>query len=338
MTPVAPSSLVVPEQEQHTTARARRGRQGARYRTQRIVHLCRMSYQGKLKRYLLILDRLQRPASFVELKDHLEEQGFELSPRTLQRDLEEIRVELGIEVAYERGANHYTVQKGKEDHAGVLMLLERAQLMELVNTNGKGFRELNRVVRFEELGRLRGIQHLAPLLKAIRERREVVVSYRKFQEEGLKEYRVQPHLLKEYRGRWYLLARSESHTRPIALGVDRIEKLDVQRTKFARTGDAVPDFYDHIIGVDATPGKAERIVLRFDPVEAKYVKSLPLHPTQKVEKEDKGGVTISLFVMPNIELQQALMGWGASVQVLEPKHLAKTIKQAHKAAVGRYKG
>ena len=297
-----------------------------------------MSYQGKLKRYLLILDRLQRPASFVELKAHLEDHGFELSPRTLQRDLEEIRVELGIEVDYDRGANHYAILKGKEDHAGVLLLLERAQLMELVSASGKGLRELHRVVRFEELGRLRGIQHLAPLLRAIRERKEVLIQYRKFHEEEVKEYRVQPHLLKEYRGRWYLLARSAKHTQPIALGVDRIEKLEVQRTKFARSGDAVADFYDHIIGVDASPGMAERIVLHFDPLEAKYVKSLPLHSTQKIEKEDKSGVTISLFVMPNIELQQTLMGWGASVQVLEPKHLAKTIRQAHKAAAARYKG
>lgn len=197
--PGALGGAVVPEQWIHCLCVPGSTSGVQDYWTRRIVHLCRMSYQGKLKRYLLILDRLQRPASFVELKAHLEDHGFELSPRTLQRDLEEIRVELGIEVAYERGANHYTVKKGKEDHAGVLMLLERAQLMELVNTNGKGFHELNRVVRFEELGRLRGIQHLAPLLKAIRERREVVVSYRKFQEEGLKEYRVQPHLLKEYR-------------------------------------------------------------------------------------------------------------------------------------------
>jgi predicted DNA-binding transcriptional regulator YafY len=297
-----------------------------------------MSYRGKLKRYLLILDRLQHPASFVELKSHLEDHGLELSPRTLQRDLEEIRVELGIEVAYERGANHYTVQKGKEDHAGVLMLLERAQLMELVSASGKGLRELHKVVRFEELGRLQGIQHLAPLLRAIRERREVVVTYRKFQEEGDKEYRVQPHLLKEYHGRWYLLARSAKHPQPIALGLDRMDKLVVQRTKFTRKGDEVADFYDHVIGVDASPGKPERIVLRFDPVQAKYIKSLPLHPTQQVAKEDKQGTVISLYVMPNIELLQQIMGWGASVQVLEPKSLAKTIRQAHKAAVARYKG
>jgi len=57
-----------------------------------------MSFQGKLKRYLLILERLQRPSSFSELHDHLYEHGFELSQRTLQRDINGLRDEFGIEV------------------------------------------------------------------------------------------------------------------------------------------------------------------------------------------------------------------------------------------------
>jgi predicted DNA-binding transcriptional regulator YafY len=297
-----------------------------------------MSYRAKLKRYLLILERLRRPASFAELKDHLEQQGFELSPRTLQRDIEEIRVELGIEVVYDRGANAYTMVGGTEaDRESVLNLLERAQLMELVSVDGKGLRELNRIVRFEELGRLRGLQHLAPLVRAIRERRETEVVYHKFQEDGEKRYRLQPHLLKEYHGRWYVLGRTAKHPRPIALGLDRIASVTLLRERFLRKGDEVAEFYDHLIGVDASPGKAERVVLQFEPVQANYIKALPLHPTQQVEQEDKHGTTISLFVMPNIELQQTLLGWGASVKVIAPKHLAKTLRQAHKAAAVRYK-
>ena len=296
-----------------------------------------MSYQGKLKRYLLILEKLKSKPSFADLAERLEEEGFSMSPRTLQRDLEEIRVELGVEVAYDRPSNTYTVVGGEADQDGIIRLLERAQLLELVHVGGKGITELDRYMRFEELGRLQGVQYLAPLLKACRERVEVNITYRKFQDERSKVYRMQPHLLKEFRGRWYVLGRTGKHPQPIALGVDRMEKVEPTRTKFKRTANEVADFYDHVIGVDASPGKAERIVLRFDPVQAKYIKSLPLHPTQQVEKEDKQGVTISLFVMPNIELQQQLMGWGASVQVLEPKALVKAIRQAHKAAAGRYK-
>lgn len=178
---------------------------------------------------------------------------------------------------------------------------------------------------------------MAPLLRAIRERREADVTYRKFYEDTAKTFRVRPHQLKEYRGRWYVLGPTTKHARPIALGLDRIEKLEVLRTRFTRKDDALTGIYDHAIGVDASPGKPERIVLRFNAMQAPYVKALPLHASQQVEQEDDNGATISLFVMPNMELRQLLMGWGASVRVLEPKHLAKEIRQAHKEAAAGYR-
>jgi len=294
-----------------------------------------MSYQGKLKRYLLVLERLRHPPSFAELKAHLEDHGFETSVRTLQRDLEELRAEFGVRVVHDALANTYSVEDGHAERDAVVRLLERAQLMELVRDGSDGLAEH---VRFEELGRLQGIHHLAPLLRAIRERREVEVAYRKFHAEGEKRHRVRPALLKEYHGRWYLLGRTTKHAGPIALGLDRIVALEVLRTRFKRDNGAVAGFYDHVIGVDASPGKPERVLLRLDPVQAEYVKALPLHDSQRVEQEDADGVTISLFVMPNTELRQAILSWGASVRVLEPKSLAKEIRKAHKEAAARYKG
>lgn len=113
-----------------------------------------MSHRGKLKRYLLIVERLEHPPSFAELRDHLQEQGFELSQRTLQRDIGELRDEFGIEVAYDRTANTYAITSGHDELPGLLQLLERAQLLELVNDGGNGLRELHHYVRFEGLGRL----------------------------------------------------------------------------------------------------------------------------------------------------------------------------------------
>jgi predicted DNA-binding transcriptional regulator YafY len=55
-----------------------------------------------------------------------------------------------------------------------------------------------------------------------------------------------------------------------------------------------------------------------------------------VESEDKDGVVFSVYVMANTELRQMLMGWGDLVQVLEPKYLAKEIRDAHRNAAKQY--
>lgn len=295
-----------------------------------------MSYRGKLKRYLLILERLARPASFAELEEHLNDRDINLSPRTLQRDIEELRHELDIKVVYDRAANLYRIDP-RGDQATVAHLLERYRLMELMGVAGRtGKGHAARIV-IEGQGRLAGSQHVAALLGAIHDRRVVELTQRVSQDERTKAFRLQPHLLKEYRGRWYVLGLSEKHPGPLAMGLDRVEAVVITGRRFKRTPKDVADLYAHVIGVDVSPGKAVRVLLRVDPLLAEHLKSLPLHPSQQVAKEDKSGVTLSLFVVPNAELLRTIMGWGASVQVLEPKALAKAIRQAHKEAAGRYK-
>src|SRR5690606_40069716 len=95
-----------------------------------------MSHQAKLKRQLLILERLPHRPSFAELADHLEAHGLQLSPRTLQRDIEEIRAELGIRVVYDRPANCYTLSAADAARLGMRHVLERAQWPEVVRQGG----------------------------------------------------------------------------------------------------------------------------------------------------------------------------------------------------------
>ena len=70
-----------------------------------------MSTQGTIKRFTLIIQKTTGDyhPSFQELKDYLNEHGFEISPRTLQRDIEQIRNEFGIEIKYNRGKNGYSI-------------------------------------------------------------------------------------------------------------------------------------------------------------------------------------------------------------------------------------
>jgi len=294
-----------------------------------------MSVQARLKRYLLVLERVKHRPTFAELRDHLEQHGFEVSVRTVQRDIEQIRVDLGLEIVYVRPSNTYHLPDGRDDRDAVLPLLERAVMGGLLGAKGGMIRAAAPHVRIEHHGRLQGLQHWGTLLRAIRERREVKVTYRRFQKEHDQVIAVRPYLLKEYRGRWYLLGLADGYKQPISLGLDRMQMLHVTARRFpAKDRARVEAFYEPVIGVDASPGKAERVVLRFTPLQGKYVKALPLHPSQLVLRDDAEGVVVALHVMPNYELRQELLGLGSTVQVLEPKWLARDIRAEHRKAAG----
>ncbi len=296
-----------------------------------------MSFHGKLKRFLLILEHVKHTPTFAQLQEHLHQHGFELSTRTLQRDIEQIRVELGLEIGYDRIHNTYHLPTGS-GHQSVLPLLERAALGELLAGSGNDLRSAADVVVMERNGVLQGLQHWGVLLRAIRDRRWVEIRYQRFQKEEGSTFRMRPFLLKEYSGRWYVLGLADGYDNPISLGLDRITGLVTTAKRFAATERAnVEAFYTHVIGVDASAGKVERVVLRFTPVQAKYVKALPLHPTQKVVKEDRESTVIELLVHTNRELHNELLAMGDGVRVLEPATLVKAIAKAHKAAAKQYK-
>ncbi|MDX9750340.1 MAG: WYL domain-containing protein [Flavobacteriales bacterium] len=295
-----------------------------------------MAHQDKLKRYLLILERLPHRPSFADLAGHLEEHGLALSHRTLQRDIEEIRAQLGMRVVYDRPANTYALSEADSGSTGMLHLLERAQWLEVVRSAG-GNAGLDAAMAFEGGGRAQGVLQAAPLLRAVRERREARVRYRTGHGATAKEARIMPHLLKEHHGRWYVLGRHAGNRAAVALPLDQVLHVHVLAKRGAKPTAAHAAQYAAAVGVDVAAGKPRRVVLRVEKPRAAQVIATPVHPSQQVVEQDRNGVTIALEVVPGPVLREQLLAWGADVRVLAPKALAREIRQAHKAAAARYK-
>lgn len=292
-----------------------------------------MRTSARLRRYLLLLERMRRPCSFAELCDHLDQYGLKLSHRTLHRDIEQIRDELGAEVVYDRPSNTYQLQGPHEAMARTLQLLERAVLGTLLQADASGIGRASQHVIMEHHGRLSGLAHWPVLLRAIDERRMVRVDYRRFQSERDQHFELRPHFLKEYQGRWYVLGMAAGYDRPISLGLDRIVGLHstTQRVP-AKEKDMVRELYTHVIGVDTSGGEPRSIRLKFTVLQGRYVKALPLHPSQQMIQDDADGCVVDLFVVPNMELEQALLALGSSVEVVRPAGLAGKLRRMHAAA------
>jgi len=62
-----------------------------------------------------------------------------------------------------------------------------------------------------------------------------------------------------------------------------------------------------------------------------------LHRSQKLIKQEKDEITISLFVVPNYELLTFILGWGHRVKVVAPDSLRERIKEELKKTIELYK-
>jgi predicted DNA-binding transcriptional regulator YafY len=194
----------------------------------------------------------------------------------------------------------------------------------------------NPIVAFEQVPNEKGIDHFDVLHGAILKQRPVLIAYKKFDTDGITEHVAHPYLLKEYKFRWYLLCYSEKRRHKIILALDRIERVTRMKVPYKPyKGKDLLHYFEHTIGVTLGDGAAEEIVLWFSPLMAPYIKTQHLHPTQTTLRDDAKGLTIALKLIPNPELTQLILGYGADVRVMKPLSLKEKIAGIWKAAAVR---
>ncbi len=268
-----------------------------------------------------------RTASFEQIKTHLEKNDMDISPRTLQRDINQIRVDFSVDIVYNRQLNCYTIdQETSIGLPGFYKFLELSLTTELLQDHLRENKEsILKYVQFEPLESFHGFQNLKVILQAILLKRWVSFDYTRFIEDSTKTHSVIPCLLKRYQGRWYLIGRTSTN-KNVTFGLDRMSNLKATTKSFSENEIVIPEELDDVVGLQYT-GKPERVVLQFTPLQAKYIETLPLHHSQKKVSKTKEGILYEYKLIPNYELVQAILRLGDQVKVLEPTSLKDEVIQ-----------
>lgn len=299
-----------------------------------------MSYQGKLKRYLLVIQKInyRQGCTFKELYEYLNDEGFEISQRTLQRDIEQIRNEFGIEVKYNSTDKGYYIDRGSENDTDVfLQLLSINDTAEILISSMKEGNSFKRFLQFENHRSFAGTAFIKPLLLAAKKSKRVLLTHKSFVSEQEKEYTIEPYLLKEYQRRWYVWGKIEGKKEFRTFGLDRIISVLNTNRNFDRDKTIDPEkvFADNIGLVYSTDAPKE-IILTFTSVMGKYVKMLPIHSSQQILSESVNECKIRIFVNINHELKNIILSYGPAVVVESPKVLANELKALYRKAFKSY--
>ncbi len=307
----------------------------------------------QLQRLHLILDylfslRRNVQAGAPEILSHLKKEHpacRELSMRQLQRDLNELvslfggvvkMAEAGRKRLYQIAEN----QEGDERTDILSSLLSRIYTSQLFEMALSKPADLQQHLSLEDTAPLKNIEMLPNLLEAIITRTVVSFNYHNWLKGTEREHTLHPYMLKEHKNRWYLLGYKPGKESYTMFGVDRIkpESLTILKEQFERNPDFNPaKFSEGRFGITwLTPADPEEIRLRFSTQMGRYIKSLPLHPSQMVLADNDEGTTIALKVTINDELIAEILKYGADVQVLLPQHLAQQIRKKLRKALKAY--
>ncbi len=194
------------------------------------------------------------------------------------------------------------------------------------------------IIEFEKNENLKGLHFLDELYQTILQKKAIEITYKSFKARSKNSFVFHGYLLKEFRNRWFVIGVRNKEKHLINLALDRIVSL--QKTKISyqiNTTHDLENYYSKAIGVSVSPNlKIEKTLLFIYHKHAPYVETKPFHSSQKVIDRNMFGITISLDIQHNFELERDILAFGEGVRVIAPSNLKRRIESRLLQAVSSY--
>ena len=295
----------------------------------------------------------ERGLTLREISDKFERRYDQpYSRRTFNNHRLAILEIFGTDIVCDRGTNRYSIPYSDEvmDKDKSVGWLVNTFTVNNLLTLGK--ERLSGRVSVEDVPS--GQIFLTSIMQAMEDERELEIEYKKYNSNQTDTLHIQPFAVNEHERRWYLVAYC--HERAFrngkeapnndmgswrVYGLDRIVSLkELDNTfKMPRGFDVEALFHDSFgIFFPREGQKSETIRLRATEEEARYLRDLPLHQSQKEEGPAEGGGRLfRLRVIPNENLLMEFCRLAGRVEVIEPESVRSAVREMLQKGLNNYK-
>ena len=180
---------------------------------------------------------------------------------------------------------------------------------------------------FEEIPS--GHRFLTPIMQAMQQGMILEMTYQGFNRAEPHSFRVHPYCLKVFRLRWYMVGFNEEYGELRVYSLDRVHAVTITDDTFTLPKDFDAEkYFSGYFGTIRNAGiEPEHIEIEVDSMTANYIRSLPLHASQKEEERTDKHSVFSYFIAPTFDFIQELRTQGETLKVLRPQWLADKFKE-----------
>lgn len=147
---------------------------------------------------------------------------------------------------------------------------------------------------------------------------------------------LDPYHAVRFEGDWYIVGHCHLRDEIRTFSLSRIATAKATGESFViPSGFSFKKLSGSHFGVHWTDGEIQVKVL-FSSSVADYVKERKWHPSQQIVDCNDGSVILSMTVNHLLELKRWILSWGAEAKVLEPKSFAREIQATLATAAEQY--
>ena len=292
-----------------------------------------------INRYVWMVDTINRYGR-ITLKDLNKawlrsgiSEGKPLARRTFFHYRDAIEDMFDINIQCNKSTfEYYIADSGSESNARL-----QSWLVDSVSMSGmlSDARDISGRIMLENVPSAR--EHLPVIIDALKQNRRIRFSYKSYTRslptDGIV---LEPYFVKIFKQLWYVIGLNVKDGLVKTYSLDRMKNLNLLQDTFVMPADINPsEFFKDCFGIITNRNSPKRIVLRVEPTQAKYLRALPLHPSQQEEIHDQYSI-FSYKMRITYDLKEEIMSHGASIEVLDPKELKLLIRTELENALKNY--
>jgi proteasome accessory factor B len=293
---------------------------------------------------------------------------LEVSTKTIQRDIDFMRDQLGLPIQYDRAhlgffyAEPVTSFPAMEVTSGELVALFVAQKAlrqfqgsPYANQLAAAFRkltdhlhdkisfswsEVDDAISFHQLGTTEAdLQTFEEISRAVLQSRQLEFEYRKLEGTRYEPRRLEPYHLGCIENQWYVIGFDLAREQLRTFALTRIQRARMTQTRFDRPADfSIEKHLGESFGVFAGGTNRYAIRIHFDPVSGQLVSERHWHDSQKLTRLPSGEVELTLELCSLREIERWILSWGPRARVLAPPELIERLRKTTAALARQYEG
>ena len=280
---------------------------------------------------------------------------IEVATKTIHRDIEFMRDRLNLPIEFDAAKNgyHYTgevsafptmqitegelfalvvAEKALQQYRGTSFekpLLSAVRKMEqaLPDTISLNLADIEQTISFRTRAEpILDLKIFDALAKAVAQRRQLELIYRKPGQAKTETRVVDPCHLANINGEWFLFAYDHARKDIRTFVPARIQSARQTGKTFERTQKfSLEKRLRDSFGVYSGEGEFE-VVIRFNPRAADYIREKKWHESQQLRELKGRGVELKLKLSSLAEVERWILSWGGDATVLKPRELAEAVR------------
>lgn len=267
-----------------------------------------------------------------------------IQKRAFHRYKESILLQFGLDIQCDRTTGKYYIANEDDLKSGTLhtWLCNTFAVSNLIQDS----QDLHERIIYEHIPS--GTEYLTTIIQAMRDQVTLELEYQSYKRAAPEPLEMQPYCVKVFKQRWYVVGKvhytdgshsAKEEEQPRVYALDRIRSARILPEKTWRmpkdfhADEYFAGYYGVIRDERVQP---ETIRIKVVSRTANYLRSLPLHESQKEIEQTAEYSIFEYFIAPTLDFIQELRSQGESVEVLYPADLRNQMKQSLENGLKNY--